>query len=111
MKNFFTLLSGFKRVFRHKKRASLEHHIINSDRDWRLILIIFFLGLIASAASHYIIFIKFDVVPVDVTDEAPPVMRFLLKDGLVKAVGEYRAKETSLNALMESRPTVVDPSK
>ena len=109
MSKVSAILAKFRNIFKHKAHASLEQHLINPERDWRVVLIFFALSVIASAAAHYIIYIKFDVAPLDIIGE-PPVTRFLLKDELAKTVSEYKTKETNLNTLMSSRPAVVDPS-
>ena len=110
MNRISAITIGLKRMLKKREGVSLERHLTNPERDWRLILFTFALGIIASTGVHYVIYIKFDVPPVDILKE-PPAARFLLKDELAKVVSGYKAKEANLGTLMDSRPNIVDPSK
>ena len=81
----------------------------NPPRDWKILVALFVVAIIASLAFHmYVFFI--DSSDRYIPEDGPIFGRTIDRDGLERAIAFFMEKERLFEELQANRPSVVDPS-
>lgn len=81
-------------------------------RDWRVIVIFFSLLLFGVfLASYFLFFELISLEEVTATESAVETVRVVDQNLIRQAIDQVAAKETALEAMRQTPPTIIDPSR
>ena len=104
------ILGGIKNLFKRRKIALPNEEIGEPFHDWHVLLLVFFILLVAIGLVHYLIFLNLEATPAGVADTSI-LTKNLHKKDLQELTAHYRQKSATLEHIISSRPQVVDPSR
>lgn len=98
-----------EKFFAKKDRDTLKIEI-TPYRDWKIIVNAFFVAFMVLVALHMYVFVELSNDTLFAQKDTTDTVIMFNKDRLLKVVDQYDAKAAKYNALLETKPAVVDPS-
>ncbi|MDD5152588.1 MAG: hypothetical protein PHS95_01120 [Candidatus Pacebacteria bacterium] len=103
------LTKNFKKLF-SSREADSSRAEITPYRDWLIIVIVFFVGIVASVLFNIYLSMQINSDSFSVAGQKNPEGLKLNHKGLTEVLDNFSAKETAFEKLKTEGVTVVDPS-
>ncbi len=84
---------------------------LSPARDWRILVLVFFVLVAGLFALHYAIYTYFRAAATVDEEEVPSGVETFDRDLLTRVVETYQAKESEYARYLASPPEIVDPSQ
>ena len=101
---------GLLEKFFAKKDQDKRKVEITPYRDWKILMNTFFVVLAALVVTHVYVFIKLSNDALFAQKDTTDMVVTFKKDRLLKTVDYFDAKAIRYDALLKTKPAVVDPS-